>query len=256
MREPITDPAVERFVASLIAVEHDRARGRGAVRVSWLNHYSIGAAFVRDGLAVRELDVCGVDGLLLKLVLRHPARTSADLVVPLLLQRDPRIRRILAVGGHGDRSLALEAALRSLAGRPVSVHAVDGFDGLPRGAEMRSLVARVAPDLVLIGLGAGLQERVASEAAEGMTRGYALTCGGFLDQVLQPRYYPPWAYPLRLNWLVRLVREPRRLWRRYSVDAFRVVVQWRSWRRAALTVPGIAVHAQMCSAEGAPRTAD
>jgi hypothetical protein len=28
---------------------------------------------------------------------------------------------------------------------------------------------------------------------------------------------------LRLNWLVRLAREPRRLWRRYTVDAVRAV---------------------------------
>ena len=78
-----------------------------------------------------------------------------------------------------------------------------------------------------------------------MTRGYALSCGGFLDQVLRPGYYPAWAYPLRLNWLIRLAREPRRLWRRYTVDAVLAVVRSFAWRRVMRTVPGVAAHIQL-----------
>jgi exopolysaccharide biosynthesis WecB/TagA/CpsF family protein len=47
-----------------------------------------------------------------------------------------------------------------------------------------------------------------------------LTCGGWLDQLLFSSYYPSWAYPLRLNWLVRMFRDPKRLWRRYLVAPF------------------------------------
>jgi exopolysaccharide biosynthesis WecB/TagA/CpsF family protein len=114
---------------------------------------------------------------------------------------------------------------------------------------LRELVQRIQPDMVLVGLGAGLQEQVLLEAASAMPRGYALTCGGFLDQVLHPGYYPGWAYPLRLNWLVRLAREPRRLWRRYTVGALLAVARRRDWRTAMDLVPGVQAHAQMCAAD-------
>ena len=239
--------AAEALVEALIETQRQLAAGRRPVSATWLNHYSLGVAMETAPEAVRAADVCGVDGQLLRRLLSHPARTSADLVVPLLLQRDPTVRTVIAIGGAGDRGEALSRRLTEFAGRPVSVHSVDGFEGLPRGARLGALVRRVQPDLVLVGLGAGLQEEVLLEAAKAMTRGYALTCGGFLDQALSPRYYPVWAYPLRLNWLVRVAREPRHLWRRYSVDAWRAVARRQQWRAMMAGVAGLSRHADMCA---------
>ena len=236
---------LQRFVSGLVGLQRSWAAEGRPVRVTWLNHYSAGVAFRTDADAVAAMDVVGVDGILLKAVLGHPARTSADLVVPALLRSDERIVRILAIGGDGDRGEALARAFGELAGRPVDVVSVDGYGGLPRGEHLRRLVADVAPQLVLVGLGAGLQERVALECADAMTSGYALTCGGFCDQVLQPRYYPAWAYPLRLNWLVRLAREPRRLWRRYTVDAVRALRERKRLRARTATLLGMAWHAAL-----------
>jgi UDP-N-acetyl-D-mannosaminuronic acid transferase (WecB/TagA/CpsF family) len=243
-----TDDAADRLVGGLVTEERRLAASGRPVRVTWVNHYSVQGALRSAADDVRALEVCGVDGQLLRWILGHPVRTSADLVVPVLLRRDESIRRVLAIGGRGDRSAALATAFSGLAGRPVEVRSVDGYQGLPRGAELRRLVEQTAPDLLLVGMGAGLQEHVLVEGAEGMRRGYALTCGGFLDQVLQVRYYPAWAYPLRLNWLVRLLREPRRLWRRYSVDALRAVAHRAGLRAEMGTVPGMRRHAELCGA--------
>ena len=240
------DSELDAFVESLMAKQRLLASDGQPVRVAWLNHYSIRLALSESAEAVQEMDVCGVDGQFLKWLLRHPVRTSADLVVPVLIRSDESIRTVLTIGGPGGRTAGLQAAFSALAGRPVQVHAMDGYEGLHRGADLRRLVAEIEPDLVLVGLGAGLQEQVLIEAAGGMVRGYALTCGGFLDQVLQGGYYPSWAYPLRLNWLVRLAREPRRLWRRYTTHVLVAVVLARTWRRSMVTVPGLLAHAQMC----------
>jgi beta-1,4-glucosyltransferase len=248
-----TDDAAERLVGRLVTEQRRLATSGRPVRVTWVNHYSVQGALRTAADAVRALDVCGVDGQLLRWILGHPVRTSADLVVPILLRRDESIRRVLAIGGRGDRGAALEAAFSRLAGRPVEVRSVDGYEGLRRGAELQRLIEEATPDLLLVGMGAGLQERVLIEGAAGMRRGYALTCGGFLDQVLQVRYYPAWAYPLRLNWLVRLLREPRRLWRRYSVDALRAVARRSRLRAEMGTVPGMQRHAELCSAGGTGR---
>jgi UDP-N-acetyl-D-mannosaminuronic acid transferase (WecB/TagA/CpsF family) len=244
------DSTPESFVAALVAKEREMA-GRGEpVRVTWLNHYSIQIALSNAGPAWEQMDVCGIDGQFLKWLLRHPARTSADLIVPILLRCDESIKSVLAIGGRGDRAAPLEQALSECAGRPVIVHSIDGFEGLLRGPALQRLVEDLRPDLLLVGLGAGLQEQVLVEAAQGMAGGYALTCGGYLDQVLVPGYYPAWAYPLRLNWLVRLARDPRRLWRRYTTEALAALVRAAGWRRTMGTIPGVLAHARMCSAEG------
>jgi beta-1,4-glucosyltransferase len=244
--ETVQDQEVRRFVGELVELKRSAAEAGRSVRVTWLNHYSARVALREDAAAVTAMDVVGVDGLLLKVMLGHPVRTSADLVVPALLQGDPRIRSVLAVGGHGDRSEELARAFGDLAGRPVQVTSLDGYGGLLRGAGLQDLVRRLSPDLVLVGLGAGLQERVVLEIAEAMTGGYAMTCGGFCDQVLHPQYYPRWAYPLRLNWLVRLAREPRRLWRRYTVDAVRAIQRRQELRRMTASAPGLGRHAALC----------
>jgi UDP-N-acetyl-D-mannosaminuronic acid transferase (WecB/TagA/CpsF family) len=245
--------APQGLVGELVALERRLAGSGQPVRVTWLNHHSIRIALQMAPEAVGEVDVCGIDGQFLQWLLRHPVRTSADLVVPRLLEADPTISTVLAIGGSGDRGDALSVALSREAGRPVTATAVDGFSGLPRGEDLRRLVRDVRPDLVLVGLGAGLQEQVLLEAASAMPRGYALTCGGFLDQVLQEGYYPSWAYPLRLNWLVRVAREPRRLWRRYTIEALSAMASRADWRTSMSRVPGVAVHERMCL--GGPGTA-
>ncbi len=239
------------FVDALVERQRRLADQGRPVLVSWLNHFSIRVALTEARTVLPQLDVCGIDGQLLRLLLRHPFRTSADLIAPLLLEADPEIETVLTVGGSGDRSDAIGRAICERIGRSVRVVSIDGYDGLLRGAALQRLVREVEPQLLLVGLGAGLQEQVLVEASVGMNRGYALTCGGFLDQVLQQRYYPDWAYPLRLNWLVRLAREPRRLWRRYSTHAVAAVVRRSAWRAAMLAVPGLLVHAQMCAGERA-----
>jgi beta-1,4-glucosyltransferase len=249
LMSPTVDVAPERLVGALVEKQRELAAVGLPVRVTWLNHYSIRVAMAVASAELSEMHVCGVDGQLLKWLLRHPVRTSADVVVPLLLKCDETIRTVLAIGGHGDRRESLENALSDAAGRFVQVYSMNGFDELLRGEELARLVAEIQPDLILVGLGAGLQDKVLLEAAAALDRGYALTCGGFLDQVLQTNYYPSWAYPLRLNWLVRLAREPRRLWRRYTVEALSAVLRRRTWRRAATAVPGVLVHQQMCLPE-------
>src|SRR4051794_16559472 len=101
------DLTLERFVDGLVALEAERAAAGAAVRVTWVNHFSVCGALRTAPEALREFEVCGFDGLLLRRLLGHPARTSADLVVPLLLRADGGIHRVLAIGGCGDRGTAL-----------------------------------------------------------------------------------------------------------------------------------------------------
>ncbi|MGY2067594.1 WecB/TagA/CpsF family glycosyltransferase [Blastococcus sp. SYSU DS0619] len=230
------DASVE--VAAHLARVHDA--GHPAVSVSWLNHHSALAVVDRSPHVLQQLTYLGVDGLLLRRVLgTEVPRTSADAVIPPLLARltAPRV----AIVGGTPESLAgacrAVAALLPPGGRIVGAR--DGFAGVPEGRELDDWLAAVRPTVVLAGLGAPHQDAFVLEVARRMPSGLALTCGGFLDQVQQDGYYPAWAYPLKLNWLVRLAREPRRLWRRYTVEAVAALRARGRLRRHVLPVPAL-----------------
>ena len=50
-----------------------------------------------------------------------------------------------------------------------------------------------------------------------------ITGGAYLDHLTEglDTYYPAWAVRFHLCWLYRLALEPRRLWRRYTIEMAR-----------------------------------
>ena len=214
--------APETFARMLV----DRLDRPQPTVVTWLNHYSAMRA-TESPEPLGRMDYVGIDGLFLRRLLpEQPPRTSADTVLPIVL-RQARGARVAVVGGRPEGLPAIASAVRELLPPSSSlVAARDGYGGLPRGDDLQRFLTRHRPDILIVGLGPDLQNEYALEAASHLGHGLVATCGGWLDQVTNPTYYPAWAYPLRLNWLVRLVREPRRLWRRYTVDAVQAL-QWR-----------------------------
>ena len=232
----MADP-VEQLVGRLV----DAHASTGVVSVTWLNHWSAQRVLEEPAFraAAATMTYVGIDGVALKRLLRGtPQRTSADLVVPALL---PQLRgaRIAVVGADAETNHRAAERLVAMAPHATLVAAIDGYDSLPRSdAQIRECLGSVDPTVVLVGLGAGRQEEFAAATAACLPRGLVLTCGGFLDQVVQDQYYPAWAYPLRLNWAVRLAREPRRLWRRYTVDFVSAVQRRRELQAGISGLPG------------------
>jgi N-acetylglucosaminyldiphosphoundecaprenol N-acetyl-beta-D-mannosaminyltransferase len=75
-----------------------------------------------------------------------------------------------------------------------------------------------APDILLVGLGMPLQEYWLMENWHKLDVGVALTGGGVFDYVSgRLRRGPRLLTGSGLEWLARLLVEPRRLWRRYLV---------------------------------------
>ena len=203
------------LAASLV----ERFRDGHGTSVTWYNHASLRCA-VDAGIDVGRFDFVGVDGTLLRR-LTNPTmpRTSADLVLPLLLEQLPGCR-VALVGSTRAALNAARAVIGALPSRPAVVMTCDGFDELPDPEELARDLRAARVDLVVLGLGAPLQDRYLRALVQhGLTRELLLTCGGWLDQVSRSGYYPEYAYRLKLNWLIRLLREPGRLWRRYTVEA-------------------------------------
>lgn len=196
---------------------------RGA-KVTWYNHASI-LRSISAAVDVDRFDHVGMDGFFLRRMVAPGApRTSADLVLPVLLGTLPTRTRVALIGSRAASLDAAKQVIEALPSAPAVVFTCDGYDELLPPAQMATRLRALGVGLVVLGLGAPRQDTYLLELAEhGMTTQVLVTAGGWLDQVGVPEYYPAWAYRCRANWLVRVLREPGRLWRRYTVDALRAV---------------------------------
>jgi exopolysaccharide biosynthesis WecB/TagA/CpsF family protein len=74
-------------------------------------------------------------------------------------------------------------------------------------------------------MGTGKQELFLQGLANRGWHGIGITCGGYLDQLSGGfNYYPAVVDRLNLRFAYRLIKEPRRLWRRYLLDYPRFVL--------------------------------
>jgi N-acetylglucosaminyldiphosphoundecaprenol N-acetyl-beta-D-mannosaminyltransferase len=95
-------------------------------------------------------------------------------------------------------------------------------------------VADCQPDLVLIGLGAPKQELWIGRHADRLQAKAALCIGATIDFIAGEKSRSPrWMQKLGLEWLHRVLTEPKRLAKRYARDAW-VFPQlvWHEWRQA------------------------
>jgi N-acetylglucosaminyldiphosphoundecaprenol N-acetyl-beta-D-mannosaminyltransferase len=132
-----------------------------------------------------------------------------------------RGRSILLLGGRPGAGELAAARLRELyPGLRVDHYCPPmGFERDP--AEFELVVKelrRQAPDLVFVGLGAPKQDRVAQDLRETWPTAWYFGFGGSIDIAagLLPRA-PQWMQAAGLEWLFRLMMEPRRLSGRYLV---------------------------------------
>ena len=214
-------------------------RSNAGFTVTWLNHFSAQRAFdSAHSAALEAVDVVGVDGKLLQLLVAAPARTSADCVLPVVFESHVALR-IALIGGTSVAAVDHANAVRKrINDMSEVVLSVDGYESTNSLDALADACGQARANLIIVGLSAGRQEQVAVTLSRRLPTAVVVTCGGFLDQLEYEHYYPGWAYPLRLNWLVRLAREPRRLWRRYTIDGARAVLRRRELAEKIHALPG------------------
>jgi len=95
-----------------------------------------------------------------------------------------------------------------------------GFHEDPAAVErLRDRLRQAAPDIVFVGLGFPKQERLIVTLRSVLPTAWWLGCGAAIPFAAGTlRRAPVWMQSLGLEWVHRLVSEPRRLLRRYLVD--------------------------------------
>ena len=193
----------------------------------------IAAAYRNAGMRLNDSRIVGMLAKLRRIALTTVP--GADLVRDLF--GSPRFDSswpILVVGG----SEALFAQLVSQFGLQAARH-YDAPMGLltnpaSRAAAVEHIEAHPAR-FILLAVGSPQQELIAQAVAErGNARGIGLCIGAAVEFLVHPdRRAPQWMSRFGLEWLYRLLREPRRLWKRYLVDSPKVfALAWRDWRTA------------------------
>ena len=158
-----------------------------------------------------------------------PLVTGSGLVAALLAEQDapspPGGRKRILVFGPDQET---EQALRARYPR-IDIEVLPGPMGLAKSAPLRAEAARACMarrwDILLLCVGCPQQELIADELKrQGCQKGVALCVGASIDFVVGHSVRAPKIFGmLGLEWAFRLMLEPRRLWRRYLVDAPQVL---------------------------------
>jgi N-acetylglucosaminyldiphosphoundecaprenol N-acetyl-beta-D-mannosaminyltransferase len=160
---------------------------------------------------------------------REQRVTLADWIPPLMETAARRRWRVFNLGSPDGVAEKGAAVLRRLyPGLQIEVsHGY--FDSKQGSAENEAVVQRInayQPDLLMVGMGMPRQEFWTQENFERLNAGVILASNGAaIDYVAGLVPTPPrWSGRLGLEWAFRLASEPRRLFRRYFVEPWYLLV--------------------------------
>jgi exopolysaccharide biosynthesis WecB/TagA/CpsF family protein len=124
---------------------------------------------------------------------------------------------LVFIGGKPGITAQVAERLREVFPALNVIKTWSGFDDDPRNA--MNFLAQNRQAAVICGMGAPRQEKLLIALKETGWSGFGITCGGFFDHTVERvEYHPDWVEKMDLRFLYRLVKEPRRLWRRYLVE--------------------------------------
>ncbi|MBI1293086.1 WecB/TagA/CpsF family glycosyltransferase [bacterium] len=162
--------------------------------------------------------------------------SAADYFIPFCETAAGAGRRIALVGGAPGLAEGCAAELRGRVPDLAVAFTAPGFGGSV--AEQADSVARqiseTGAEIVLLGMGTPRQEQIAVALKERGVRA-TIWCVGALFEYYTPgvrSHAPAWMRRNGLEWLYRLILEPRRLARRYLIGNF--VFIWRVLREVPI----------------------
>jgi N-acetylglucosaminyldiphosphoundecaprenol N-acetyl-beta-D-mannosaminyltransferase len=180
-------------------------------------------------------------------LLGHPLRrehrvTYVDWVPSLMAESARRGWRVFLLGGRpGVAARAAKGLERRNPGLATAT-AHGYFDVTSREQNERVLetIDRCDPHILMIGMGMPRQEKWILRHRSRIAASVILPCGGAIDYAADSVPVPPrWSGSVGLEWAFRLCAEPSRLWKRYLLEPWPLVLPLaREVRQRYRRVPG------------------
>lgn len=234
------------FPQALEAIERLIGRG-GYVFTPNVDHVVTAEEDADFRAAYSAASLCLADGMPLVWASRLLGRplpekvSGSDLILPLMERAAAKGWRVYLLGGAPGAAEKAAQVFRAMGVQIAGVDAPMLRD--PRSAEERAPICekirRAVPDLILVAFGAPKQELFIHCARLAPAVSFGI--GASLDFIAgKARRAPRWMSERGLEWLYRLLSEPRRLWRRYLLrDPKFALIVWRELigRRPVLLPP-------------------
>ena len=170
---------------------------------------------------LKAVDLCYCDGEGIRLGARLlgeelPERmTGADWIWDLAVRAEGRLRIFWLGGEPGVTARAADALLQRCPDL-----AIESDHGFHSEDEVPALIARIhafSPDVLLVGMGTPVQERWVARWRSELDVPVVWCLGATADFLSGKVSRGPAFLHDNVEWLARLVTEPRRLWKRYLI---------------------------------------
>jgi N-acetylglucosaminyldiphosphoundecaprenol N-acetyl-beta-D-mannosaminyltransferase len=176
--------------------------------------------FLRD--VYRSCDIVTVDGMAIYYALHlvgTPVKESLSaslMFYPLLKLAQEKSYGVYLLGA---KEQVLQAAVQNLRQQFPGIRIVGahhGYFDVDNAATVVADIRQAGPDILLLGMSTPMKERLAERYLAEMNVPVTLGVGGMFDIAAGlARFAPGWIRTLCLEWLYRLLQEPRRMWKRY-----------------------------------------
>jgi N-acetylglucosaminyldiphosphoundecaprenol N-acetyl-beta-D-mannosaminyltransferase len=224
-------------------VRHHRTR-KGAARLIFdVNGHGVSlfASNAEYRNAVLEADVIHADGQPIVWASRMagvsgiPERTATtDLIHDIATVAVQHDLRLFLLGSQAD---VVAHAAQALRAKHPGLQICGVRHGYFRDDEQQQVVAEIAakrPDVVIVGMGKPREQMFAISERENTGAAWIVTAGGCFDYFKPSvRRAPAWMQFCGMEWLFRLLQEPRRLFMRYATTnphAAWLILTRTNWR--------------------------
>ncbi|WLH38337.1 WecB/TagA/CpsF family glycosyltransferase [Pseudomonas sp. FP2196] len=190
---------------------------------SFINFASIGSVFGQTPGTINYF----CDGMLMSTFMSRVTgktigRVSFDFtsIADLVLGSAERLgKRVYFVGARQAELDLFISKIKSLYPQLAIAGYHNGYFDSSQAEAIQAHICDSEADILIVGLGAGLQEQFEQDALRAGFRGVAFTCGGFIRQeaLATRQYYPAIINRLHLRAFYRMYREPHTI-KRYLID--------------------------------------
>jgi len=153
--------------------------------------------------------------------IHHIEKISTDFLLKALYELTQQKDWSLYFLG-GPRGIAEKAANKITDCFPkvkiVGVH--HGYFDAEEENEIIEEINTLSPDILTVGVGMPHEQKWIHKNKSRLKVGMITNCGAYIEQTANTGldYYPDWAYKYKINWLYRIVHEPKKLWKRYLFE--------------------------------------